>query len=141
MDDRNIRHLLQDLEEELHRPEVRKDVARLNELLHRDFEEFGRSGRRYDRASVLQEFSQGVDAAPIHAANFAVVQLSAEAALLTYETAHVASSGEHFRRSLRASVWVHTSEGWRLRFHQGTAMAEETDENTNFTPWIRTGDR
>ena len=73
---------------------------------------------------MLREFGQGVDLEPIHASNFAVEQLSADVALITYKTAHIASTGEHLRRSLRSSLWVRTPEGWRLRFHQGTPAAE-----------------
>jgi hypothetical protein len=40
---------LQFLEQELHRPETRRDAERMQTLLHPDFEEFGRSGRRYTR--------------------------------------------------------------------------------------------
>jgi hypothetical protein len=33
----------------------------MEELLHPEFEEFGRSGRKYSRAEVLTEFSADVD--------------------------------------------------------------------------------
>jgi hypothetical protein len=49
---------LQALEVELHHPGVACDFARLEELLHTDFHEVGRSGRRYDRATVLHFLSE-----------------------------------------------------------------------------------
>jgi hypothetical protein len=48
---------LRAFEEELHRPEVRRDSSGLRALLHADFEEIGRSGRRYTRDDVLRELS------------------------------------------------------------------------------------
>ncbi len=48
---------LRDLELSLHRLETRRNEERLEQLLHPDFVEFARSGRRYGRREVLAEFS------------------------------------------------------------------------------------
>ena len=53
--------LLRRLEEELHRPETRRDVDRMQMLLHPQFEEIGRSGRRYSREDTLRECVGGSD--------------------------------------------------------------------------------
>lgn len=50
-----LTHTLRALEEELHRTELRRDSSRLRALLHADFEEIGRSGRRYTRDDMLRE--------------------------------------------------------------------------------------
>jgi hypothetical protein len=42
-----LRRDLRRWEEELHRPETRRNPDRMGVLLHPAFEEFGRSGRRY----------------------------------------------------------------------------------------------
>jgi hypothetical protein len=60
------RHLV-DLETELHKGEVRRNLHRLAELLHPDFLEIGRSGRRYSREEILAEFGGGGAPARIHA--------------------------------------------------------------------------
>ena len=44
---------LQALEVELHQPEVRGDAARLDALLHDDFQEFGRSGTAYAKSDIV----------------------------------------------------------------------------------------
>jgi hypothetical protein len=49
---------LRTLETELHKDETRRNRKRMETLLHPDFVEFGRSGRRYTRADVLKEFAQ-----------------------------------------------------------------------------------
>ena len=111
---------LRELECELHRPEVRRDAARLEELLHEAFVEIGRSGRRYDRSEIvallLHEASQG----EVRAWDFAVNEIEDGVTLLTYRSARVNAQGRLTRHSLRSSLWHRTERGWRLRFHQGT---------------------
>ena len=108
------------LETELHLSETRRDPQRMRELLHEDFEEFGRSGRSYSRREVLAEFSAEQTLPRIAASDFAVHRLGDDLALLTYRTAHVGVSGELSRHTLRSSLWTLTATGWRMRFHQGT---------------------
>jgi hypothetical protein len=110
------------LETELHRLETRRDTNRLEQLLHPDFVEFARSGRRYSRSEVLAEFSTvGAALEPVLAENFELVELGGGLALLTYLSAHENPTGELYRRTLRSSLWVETNSGWQIRFHQGTA--------------------
>lgn len=112
---------LQALEIELHRLETRQNRTRLEQLLHPDFEEFARSGRRYSRNEILAEFSNnGATLEPVRAEHFELAELGGGCALLTYVSAHVARSGALYRRTLRSSLWVKTEIGWRMRFHQGT---------------------
>ena len=53
MTDGGLLHMLQELETELHLEGTRRDASRMAILLHPDFEEFGRSGRRYSRAEEI----------------------------------------------------------------------------------------
>jgi hypothetical protein len=117
-----IKHL-RALETELHLIETRQNRNRLEELLHPDFVEFGRSGRCYSRNEVLAEFSASSGSTEaVHAENFELAELSREVALLTYLSAHKGPSGEPYRRTLRSSLWVAGEAGWRMRFHQGTPV-------------------
>jgi len=121
MNSRDLLEHLRVLETELHILETRKNRIRLEQLLHPDFVEFGRSGRQYTRAEVLEEFSAS-DATmdEVYAQNFELAELSQVIVLLTYLSAHKGSDGELYRRTLRSSLWVTTEGGWRMRFHQGT---------------------
>jgi len=111
------------LETELHRLETRQNAKRLEQLLHPDFVEFARSGRRYSRSEVLAEFSGlGAALAPVRAENFELAELGDGVALLTYSSAHESPTGELDRLTLRSSLWVETESGWQMRFHQGTAQ-------------------
>lgn len=114
---------LQALEVELHHPGARCSRARLEQLLHPDFHEVGRSGRAYDRETVVG-YLASLEAHPSVASDgFAVVRLGAEVALLTYRSAHVAPGGALAQHTLRSSVWVRSAGGWQLRYHQGTPAA------------------
>jgi hypothetical protein len=112
--------LLRGLETELHRSETRQNRSRMESLLHPDFVELARSGRRYSRNGVLEEFDGGRLMEPVHAQDFELSELGPGIALLTYLSAHVAPTGDLFRQTFRSSLWIETPGGWCMRFHQGT---------------------
>jgi hypothetical protein len=121
MTDGELLHTLQQLETELHQEVTRRNASRMEALLHPDFEEFGRSGRRYSRAEVLAEFTPAGALLPaVVSQRFALRRLGEQVALLTYVSAHLDASGHACRHTLRSSLWVLTSDGWQIRFHQGT---------------------
>ena len=111
---------LQRYETELHRADVRRDRARLEALLHPEFIEFGRSGRRYERDEIINELKRSDTDPKIHADDFELRSLAADCAMLTYLSAHVDESGNLFRRTLRTSIWAQGEDGWQMLFHQGT---------------------
>lgn len=116
---------LQALEVELHHPGSRSSRARLERLLHPQFREVGRSGRRYDRATVIA-FLETVAAHPdVESGDFSVDLLAPDVALLTYRSAQRQPAGALARHTHRVSLWMKTSVGWQLRYHQGTP-ADET---------------
>ena len=109
------------LEAELHRLETRRNTTRLEQLLHPDFVEFARSGRRYSRGEVLAEFcGSNATLEPVHAEQIELANIGPGAALLTYLSVHETSVGELYRHTLRSSLWLETEVGWQVRFHQGT---------------------
>ena len=112
---------LKQLEVELHLEATRSDASRMNALLHPEFEEFGRSGHRFSREETLAEFSGGdVHLPKVVSRCFELSRLGQDMALLTYVSAHEDDSGHLHRFTLRSSLWVLTSVGWKVRFHQGT---------------------
>jgi glyoxylase I family protein len=91
-------------------------------VLDDEFEEFGASGRRWDRAAVLAT----LDAAPpadMTIEGFSVTLLAEHVALATFLSIGRAP-GVPARRALRSSLWVRRDGRWRLRFHQGTPTTE-----------------
>jgi len=112
---------LRHLEQRLHTTDVRKDIAQLERLLHKDFVEFGRSGKVYSRASILKLLLQEAPVSLIWSQDYVVQELENKTALLTYKSAKLEPDGSLSRFSLRSSLWQLGDEGWQLRFHQGTA--------------------
>ncbi len=112
----SVRDQIVTLEQELLRPEVRRDASRVAVLLHPDFEEFGVSGRMWTRDAMLGII--GADLQPDLGMEVLDVDLLDDAtALLTYRTTR------HEGSALRSSLWRRVDGQWRLRFHQGTPEA------------------
>jgi hypothetical protein len=115
---------LQALEVELHHPGVRCSRVRLEQLLHPEFHEVGRSGRAYNRETIIN-FLVAQESQPVIASEeFSVSVLGPEVALLTYRSAHVEKGPRLVNHTLRSSIWLKASTGWQLFYHQGTAAAE-----------------
>ena len=114
---------IQALETELHHPGVRCSVARLHQLLHKDFHEVGRSGRAYDLPTIIGFLSEQKASPSVVADWFTLDQLGHDIALLTYRSAHQRPDGALENHTLRSSVWVRSGGLWQLRYHQGTPAA------------------
>jgi hypothetical protein len=111
----------------LERQLFRRDRNLLEALLHPEFVEFGRSGRRYSRADILNDFGGPISELPaIDSRSFDVVVLAEGVALLTYVSAPLDANGTLYRYTLRSSVWVRSKVGWQMRFHQGTPTTPVT---------------
>ena len=116
------------LERELHDPAARRDPARVDALLHRDFEEVGRSGIRYTRAETIAALAaEGTSRAAIMSDAFALTALGADAVLLTYRTAERLADGSDIRHAHRCSLWLRVDSRWQLRYHQATPTAEHPE--------------
>lgn len=106
------------LETELHQNETRKDRKRLDELLHPDFFEIGRSGSRYSRDEILEEFSTEKSLPQIEVSDVYLHELGSGIALLTYKSNHLTDHAHRY--TLRSSLWVYYQDRWTIKFHQGT---------------------
>lgn len=115
---------LQALEVELHHPGVRCTRARLEQLLHPEFHEVGRSGQQYSRSTVIEFLQVRTSIPQVLSERFDVVELHHGVALLTYRSAHVGRGGQLSLHTLRASVWTLVGDVWQQRYHQGTPAAE-----------------
>lgn len=115
---------LEALEVELHHPGVRCSRERLNQLLHPQFHEVGRSGRAYNRETIVSFLAKQESQPAVVSEEFAIAELGPGVALLTYRSSHLEHGNHLVHHTLRSSVWVKTNAGWQLRYHQGTAAAE-----------------
>lgn len=114
---------IQALELELHHPGVKCHAARLEQLLHKDFHEVGRSGSAYDRSTIIRFLGQQEIPPSVVSEHFTLVHLAADVVLLTYRSAHLQSNSSLDRHTLRSSIWVRDQGRWQLRYHQGTPAA------------------
>ena len=110
---------LQLFEEGLWRTETRFDFRWMDDVLAPDFFEFGRSGRVYGRQDTLETEAQPIDA-ELPLADLRVRLLDSNIAQVTYVSAVTYDGVQELAN--RSSIWSRTENGWRLRFHQGTAI-------------------
>jgi len=103
-----------------HRPEWGTARADFERMTTPDFWEIGASGRRYDRAYILDELERRY-AAPgdeeWEASEFECRRLADNLYLLTYVLVQ-----DHERRSRRATIWQRAGSDWKIVFHQGTLL-------------------
>lgn len=114
MDAANVRAA----EEELLTSATRHDAERLAELLHPDFEEVGRSGRRWNREEIIAALLQEPDRPTPRTDEWDVQSVAPDVILVTFRV-----EGRE-RASRHASVWVRDEGQPRLRYHQGTFVAD-----------------
>ncbi|MFF3403039.1 DUF4440 domain-containing protein [Streptomyces sp. NPDC002659] len=111
------------VEGELHLldPVVRASPDEVLELLDAEFFEFGASGQRWDRTTILSTTTPvpGEPVKPIAVSDLHGTLLAPGLVQVTYV------SDESGRRARRSSLWRRNPEGWRLYFHQGTPIGSE----------------
>ncbi len=116
---------LQKLEAELHHPGVRCSREQLERLLHPGFHEVGRSGRQYNRETVIQYLAAAEVQPNVESQDYAVTELAQGCSLLTYRSVHRQPDGALTEPALRSSLWLLTPMGWQLFYHQGTPAAAQ----------------
>ncbi|WP_405477477.1 DUF4440 domain-containing protein [Streptomyces sp. NBC_00009] len=103
-------------------PAVRRSPELLGALLHPDYFEFGASGRRWDRASIIAELSATREPGvrPLTVSRMKGVRLGPGLVHLTFDTDRNGACAH------RSSLWRQGVEGcWLLYFHQGTPFSRE----------------
>lgn len=102
-----------ELETALHRKEIRNSPDAVSALLADEFVEFGRSGRIWDKRSIIESMQKEKLDQKVTVHDFAARELSPDIILVTYKTAS----------ALRSSIWKRVGEKWQIVFHQGTAIS------------------
>ena len=113
------RDALKALEETLWRAETRFDPVLMDHTFCSDFVEFGRSGRRYERAEMLFQPDQKAEIkVELPLPDYSVELVAADVALATYMSK--VRYDDQIEVGRRSSLWVKDGGRWQLRFHQGT---------------------
>ncbi len=98
-------------------PEVRGTPGEMEQLLHDEFIELGSSGNLYGRAEMLSMIN-GEESAKVVIRDFETHKVGPDSVLVTYRS--IGQGGNEARRS---SLWVRDDGRWKIRFHQGTRIA------------------
>jgi ribonuclease HI len=109
--------ILRRAEVELLTSTVRRDAKRVGELLAPDFVEIGRSGKRWDRESIIATLRDEEPQPTPVTDDWEFTALTAGLTLVTY----VIRAPDHDSR--HSSIWDTTTGSPVLRFHQGTVIA------------------
>ncbi len=97
----------------------RDDPASRDQMLSDEFQEFCRFGDVYDRAHLINaRASEASVVFPFD--DFRAESLSDDVVLVTYENT-VTNDGAT-QRARRSSIWIRSSNGWKLRFQQATTL-------------------
>lgn len=111
-----MRALIQEWELELMSSPARSDAARLRELLHPEFVEIGRSGRRWTREPIIESLlTHPREHAPV-VDEWDFTDITDGLLLVTYRT----DDGDRISR--HSSLWDITGPTPVMRFHQGTIV-------------------
>jgi hypothetical protein len=86
-----------------------------------DFTEVGKSGRVWDKASLISGLVAAASDRVIESERFTAESISARVALIRYRT-RVAGEGW----IERSSLWRREDDRWRVVFHQATPAEENT---------------
>lgn len=92
------------------------NIVNIENRLCRDFIEYGRSGNKLDRSTVIKSLMKLQKDRPIEISRFEVKVLH-ENLLLVHYISHEAISDVYARRT---SIWKKEDDLWKMFFHQGT---------------------
>ena len=111
---------LRSLEEQLLKPQLRRNPDLLSHYLADDFREFGSSGRIFHKADIVAEL-KAESPRTITMDHFHCSLLTHEIAQLTYRST-VTSYRQLPVHANRSSLWIHRDGRWQMLFHQGTRI-------------------
>jgi len=117
--DPSIELEIQNLEERLLDPEVRRSGEEIAALLADEFIEFGSSGRVFDKRQIIESLKSET---PVRRTlvDFKTLLLAPGVVLATYRVIRHEGLDAESTYSLRSSVWKLIDDRWQMVFHQGT---------------------
>ncbi len=86
----------------------------LEKIFHKDFFEFGKSGRIFSRDGTINYLLNSEDR-NIQILDFAVNQIDEKTFIVHYKSKH-----DGKQMVLRTSIWIYENKEFKLYFHQGT---------------------
>lgn len=96
---------------------LRRDSARLADLLHPEFVEVGRSGRLWSRDETIAALAHEPDRETPATSEWAFQSVAPGLTLVTYVISRPESDSRH------SSLWTMHDGRLQIRFHQGTFIS------------------
>lgn len=101
---------------------VRRDPVRVRELLHDDFIEIGRSGRRWTRDETVAALASENEHLTPQTDEWSFIEVAPSLILVTYRITGTAGSSRH------SSLWDVSGPSPVIRYHQGTVVPPVDDD-------------
>jgi hypothetical protein len=118
----NLKETIYQLEDKLQKPDVRKSVQELDDLISNDLIEFGSSGQIYTKKDVLINLPVSPDIKFIMT-DFRINILGENIVQSLFRTEKNNLKTGKITHSLRSSLWRNENGQWKMLFHQGTPVA------------------
>ncbi|WP_321389502.1 nuclear transport factor 2 family protein [Emcibacter sp.] len=125
MNDTNLVEILVALEQRLLEVGAVACADTFTELLHDDFMEIGKSGRRFVKSDFPEPLTG--PAPEVTLCNPELKIIAGGLALLIYQTSVLDPEKVTVSRAQRSSLWQLTDGRWQIVFHQGTPLGEAKD--------------
>lgn len=103
-----------ELENRLLIPNIRKSYEEVNQLIADDFEEFGSSGRKFNKLDIINGLLEE-QSHDLIMSDAKVIKLGHDVRLITYTLKR-----DDTKKTLRSSIWRLINGSWQMVFHQGT---------------------
>ena len=117
----SLTKLLREQEEALLDADIRGSELQLGKLLAEEFVEFGSSGVRYDRQSIVGALANAAQNEKLSLTDFNLIAWADGLAAVSYICECHDAKDKLVRRSLRSSLWKEINGKWQIAFHQGTS--------------------
>ncbi|WP_374110183.1 DUF4440 domain-containing protein [Okibacterium sp. HSC-33S16] len=98
---------------------VRRSPEQVRAMLHPDFVEIGRSGRRWTRDEIVAALAAAADGETPAVDEWEFVEISGDLTLATYLLRGEDGTSRH------SSLWDTSSGSLVMRFHQGTVVPSQ----------------
>ncbi|MGN9166363.1 nuclear transport factor 2 family protein [Tissierellaceae bacterium HCP3S3_D8] len=94
------------------------DIQNLNDRIHDEFIEFGKSGQVFDKDSIVKYLNNLDTDRDIEILSFKIKNIKEDLIIANY----ISYEKEIEIKALRTSIWKKELSDWKLYFHQGTVV-------------------
>lgn len=108
------------------------NLQNLEDRIHHEFIEFGKSGQIYNKNEIIKHLNKLDSDRNIHILNFKIKELRNNLIMANY----ISYENETELMALRTSIWIKDKIHWKLYFHQGT----ETNQGDTLIDLLQIGE-